>query len=408
MNSELLEENNNDRRRNFYACLVMAFLYGIGQTVFNIVYQPFLFEITGQSIFMTGFLISIGSILQFLPMPWIGKYSDLLGRKVIWYIGSPFLILGISIFIFIDNIVFLIFGIISYSLGILILNFIFIIFVSENSTETKKGINFGLVYFFFFGGNIIGSFIVLLDTGLTFHFYFLIFLYLVMINLVILILVITDPFPMKNKSKTLSIPIKTEKTIWSKLLRTPKTRSIVLFFTLEAFIVSISWSIYYAGMVDQYHITAQDIALLLFFLNISNLAFQIPSGHLIDKVGKKKSLVISELLSFGDFILIIIAFFLWSGGFKITLLPLLVLVEIISALADTTFISAETLTLTDLDDSKRAESYGIVAFIRGIGIIPTGFIAGLLIENVHYITPFIFTLVGVIFLICFLIKYFQE
>ncbi|MHA2393177.1 MAG: MFS transporter [Promethearchaeota archaeon] len=122
----------------------------------------------------------------------------------------------------------------------------------------------------------------------------------------------------------------------------------------------------------------------------------------------KKLLIISELFGLGSFVIIITAFFLWSNGFRITLLPLLIIVEIISAICDTTFVPSETLTLTNLDENRRAESYGIVAFLRGIGIIPTGFIAGILIESVHYITPFIFTLVGTIFLIWFLLKYFEN
>ncbi|MHA2131989.1 MAG: hypothetical protein ACW99L_18625, partial [Promethearchaeota archaeon] len=54
------------RRRNFYALLVNFIFYGFGQSMFNIVYIPFIYEFTG-SIFITGVITTIGNIIQFLP-----------------------------------------------------------------------------------------------------------------------------------------------------------------------------------------------------------------------------------------------------------------------------------------------------------------------------------------------------
>ena len=79
------------RQRNFYAMAFNNFSYGIGQILFFIVYIPFLYEFTG-SIFLTGVITTIGSIVQFLPMPWLGRLSDRYGRKRIWYFDTPFLV----------------------------------------------------------------------------------------------------------------------------------------------------------------------------------------------------------------------------------------------------------------------------------------------------------------------------
>jgi MFS family permease len=182
----------------------------------------------------------------------------------------------------------------------------------------------------------------------------------------------------------------------------------VIFFTLDAFIYSISFSIYFAGMIDQYHITQQDIALLVICSNISLMLFQIPTGHLTDKIGKKKTLILCESFGLTFFSLIVLAFFLWSSGFKVSLLPLLILGQSINSIVVTTFIPSKAIILTNLDENKRAESYGIVALISGIGVIPTGIITGFLIQTVHYIAPFIFTLIGIIFEIWFLTKYFHD
>ena len=103
-NSRILEKI---QRRNFYAMSTNLFLYGIGQTLFFIVYMPFLYEFTG-SIFVTGVITTIGSIIQFLPLPWLGRLSDRYGRKLIWYFDAPFMVLGLILFIIAENLLLLI------------------------------------------------------------------------------------------------------------------------------------------------------------------------------------------------------------------------------------------------------------------------------------------------------------
>jgi MFS family permease len=260
-----------------------------------------------------------------------------------------------------------------------------------------------------FGSSIAGSYFVLVDSRFDLQFYFFIFIIILALNYGIVIFFIDDPIPRKsrppiNPDKTSKI----ERGIWRKILTTPKLRAIVIYFTLDAFIYSISLSIYSAGLIDQYDFTPQDIALLTLCSNISLMLFQIPAGRLTDRIGKRKTLILCESFGLTFFSLLIIAFFLWSSGLKSSLLPLLIIGQIINAAVATTFIPSEGVTLTNLDETRRAESYGIVSFIRGIGIIPTGVIAGLLIQNVHYITPFIFTIMGIIFLLWFLSNHFED
>ena len=396
------------RRRNSYAMLINLLFYGFGQTLFNIVYIPFIYDFTG-SIFITGVITTVGSIIQFLPMPFLGKLSDKYGRKLMWYFDTPFMILGLFFFIIANNLFILIAGVLCFYFGLAIALSVYLVFVSENSTETKKGFNFGIMAFVQFGGSIAASYFVLVDSRFNFQFYFLLFIIIIVFNYIIFIIFISEPIPRKSSlQKNPDNPSKTEKGIWRKILTTPKLRAIVIFFTLDAFIYSISLSIYSAGLIDQYKITLQDIALLSLCSNISLVLFQIPAGHLTDKIGKKKTLILCESLGLAFFSLLVIAFFLWSSGFKSSLLLLLIIGQIINAAVATTFIPSEGITLTNLDETRRAEAHGIVSLIRGIGVIPTGVIAGFLIQNVHYIASFILTIMGIIFLLWFLSKYFEN
>lgn len=396
------------RRRNFYGMIFTHFSYGIGQSMFFIVYIPFIYDFTG-SIFITGVITTLGNVIQILPRPWIGRLSDRYGRKLIWYFDAPFVILGLFFFIIANNLFILIAGVLSLSFGWAISFSVYQVFVSENSKETKKGFNFGILTFILFGGNIVGSYFVLVDSRFNISFYFLIFIIILVINQIILMIFFSDPIPRKSSLHVNPDKYsKTEKGIWRKILTTPNLRAVVIFFTLDAFIYSVSLSIYSAGLINQYHITTQDIALLALCSNISLMLFQIPAGHLTDKIGRKKTLILCELFGLTFFSLLVIAFFLWSSGFERSLLPLLIIGQIINAAVATTFIPSEGVTLTNLDETRRAESYGIVSLIRGIGVIPTGVIAGFLIQDVHYIAPFIFTIIGISFLLWFLLSYFQE
>ena len=90
------------------------------------------------------------------------------------------------------------------------------------------------------------------------------------------------------------------------------------------------------------------------------------------------------------------------------LIPSLIAAHIIFAFSIITFIPSEQIILTNLGKVKKAESYGIVAFIRGVAFIPTGIIGALLIENVHYLAPFIITTIGIFVEIWFLFKFFHD
>jgi MFS family permease len=396
------------RRRNFYALLINFIFYGFGQSMFNIVYIPYIYEFTG-SIFIAGVITTAGNIIQFLPMPWLGKLSDRYGRRFMWFFDTPFMILGLFFLIIANNLFILITGVLFFYFGLAIALSVYLVFVSENSIENKKGFNYGIFAFVQFGSSIAGSYFVLVDTRFNIEFYFFLFLIILVITYVNFLIFIYDPIP--RKSKYYINPGKSSKTIrsiWKKILTTPKLRAVVIFFALDAFIYSISLSIYSAGLIDQYNITKQDIALLTLCSNISLVVFQIPAGHLTDKIGKKKSLILCESFGLTFFSILIITFFLWSSGFKGTLFPLLILGQIINAAVATTFIPSEGISLTNLDETRRAESYGIVSLIRGIGVIPTGVIAGFLIQSVHYIASFVFTIMGIIFLLWFLSKHFED
>jgi len=217
--------------------------------------------------------------------------------------------------------------------------------------------------------------------------------------------------PTSKKTKDSAITTETinkRESIWREIFKSPEKRAVLIFFALDTFIYSISLSILGAGLRAQYGLTYEQLAFIALWLSISTMIFQIPGGHLADKIGKKHSLIVSELFGLGGYFTLILAFIFWSLGFPQVLIPLLSVGNILFGLNITTFIPSAQMILTDLDETRKAESYGISDFLIGIGFLPTGIIGGFLTENVSYVIPFILSFIGILFLIWFLYKYFHE
>ncbi|MHA1196489.1 MAG: MFS transporter [Promethearchaeota archaeon] len=400
--------NFNDTRKSIPLLCLIRLVHGLGAGMFDVVYQPFLLDLTG-SLFIIGILITLGSIMQFLPTPIIGRLSDKYGRKKIALMSIPTYIIGLSFLIIStqNSIILISMGILFYFLGFPI-NDMNIQFLVSESSEKSKGIMYGVTMFSLFSGRIGGNLFVIFFQGFDTRIYFMIYIVLLVLEGIIILIL-----PIKNgikKDKEIITPdekVKNNK-IWLKMIKEPRMRAILIFFTADIIIYSIPLSIYTGGLRDYYGLTYENIAFISFWLNLTNMVFQIPAGKITDKIGKKLALFLSETFGLTFFTLNIIGSILWSMGFNNLLLLFLVLANISFGLSVVTFIPAELIILTDLDRERKAELFGIISFIRGIGTIPTGVIGGFLIVNVGYISPFIIAFLGIIFEIWFLLRYFKD
>ena len=103
--------------------------------------------------------------------------------------------------------------------------------------------------------------------------------------------------------------------MWREIFKSPKKRAVLIFFLLDAFIYSISSSILNAGLRAQYGLTYEQLAFIAIWLSITTMIFQIPGGHLADKIGKKRTLILSESFGLATYFCYIFAFIVWSNGF---------------------------------------------------------------------------------------------
>jgi len=377
--------------------------------MFNVIYQPFLLDLT-NSLFITGVLVTLGSIMQFLPMPLAGKISDRLGHKNTILTSFPLYIFGLVLIFISDSnsMLYLIFGIIVYYLGFTLNNMNAQFLVAENS-ESSKGLMYSLIFTSFFIGSIGGNAFVIFGQSISTRIFFLIFMGILIVEGLVYAFFLSNKWRKQKTDEEIKEHLHHKKEhTWLKFLKNPRMRGIIFFFTLDIFIYGISFSIYNGALSDYYHLSTEEISFIIIWMNITNMLFQIPAGRITDKLGKKKSLILSAITGLCFFIINIVASILWSSGMTYVLIPSLITAHIIFAFSIITFIPSEQMILTNLGKVKKAESYGVVAFIRGVAFIPTGIIGALLIENVHYLAPFIITTIGIFVEIWFLFKFFHD
>jgi len=395
------------KRKNLLAISFTKLIHGFGSNIFGVIYQPYLLELT-HSLVLTGIIVSIGSIMQFLPLPFIGKLSDRHNRKILITASMPVFIMGVFLLMIATplTIYYAILGVLLYFLGFAINNLNSQFIVSESS-DKSKGLIYGFMFFSFFLGSIGGSTLVVFSPNIDTKMYFLIFIGILAIEGIMYSSILSNKTQIR-KSNSLNHKEKKAVNLWINILRTKTLRSILMFFTLDIFVYGITLSIYYAGMVDYYHLTTENIAILSISLNITNMLFQIPAGRITDKLGNKKTLIFSQIFGLGFFTMNIMTVFLWINGITSTLLLTLLFGQISFAFSIVMFIPAEQVILTDLGKERKAEHYGIINFVRGVGYIPTGFIGGLMVENIGYLSPFIFSFFGVLVEIIFLLRFFHH
>lgn len=405
---EKTEEINRIKKRNLWALFFIGLIYGFASKPFFIVFQPFLLEKTG-SLMITGILVTLGGILMFLPKPWAGKLSDKFSRKKIWLLEVPLYFLGMIFLIFAVDLIYLILGTIFFHFSAVFGDIGFNMYIEMSSDKKKKGMFFGLMIFSIFIGNIGGEIFVLLNNIDDVRVYFVIYMVFDAINYLIITFIISTPKSYSNISTSFKSQCSEKrKNIWSALLKNREKRSVLIFFVLDMFIYNISFSILSAGLRAQYSLTYEQLALISICQSISLMIFQIPAGRLTDKIGTKKSLILCEFIGVGVYFCFILTFFLWLSGFQSLLIPLLCVSFFLIGLNAVTFIPSAQVILTDLDETRRAESYGMSDFLRGVGFMPTGIIGGILTERVGYIFPFILSFIGIIFLILYLIRFFHD
>ena len=125
------------KKTNLKVLLVINFMQGFAFASYQVVFQPFIYEITGSESTL-GIIVSLGMLLQFLPQQLAGKYADRHGRKLLMSIGFIILILGLVPLSFSKELWVIVGGVVVFYLGMGTLDPALQNSINENS-DRKKG-----------------------------------------------------------------------------------------------------------------------------------------------------------------------------------------------------------------------------------------------------------------------------
>ena len=402
----IMDKQAKVKKKNLYFCFTASLLYGFGDAGFFIILQPLLLDITGL-LFTVGLIMTIVSFIQVISMPFIGKLMDSFGRKRVWLIGNPIIIIGCLLLLMARNVILAGVSVMLIYIGGIVHTMSSLMIISENSEISKKGSNFSFRFFASSGTSIIGFLLVLFNTGVGYYFY--IWLFIVMNLLIWLtILVGINPTEFNPLEEKYSTNKNAKQNKFVELFQNPKTRKIVIFFTLNWFFYGITITIWNAWFVDTYGVSEQTLAFFFIILNIFRMIFQIPAGRIIDKIGKRKALIISLISSIFSSISAIIVFFTWFSGFTSIFIPGYLCSIIFFDIYITLIIPVESMYLTNLTENGKAESFGTVKLITDGALIPTGVVGGALADFIHPIAPEIVYFSGFMVLLWFPVRYFDN
>lgn len=423
---------HSSRFKNIKILFFANLLLGLCNGFYNVIAQPYIAGFVKNyehPEFLFGTIMTLASLIQIIASVFGAPVSDKIGRKRV-YLGGLILYIVAMVFFALDSdLVIIIFAIVLLSLGTGVADTAIQALSAESIEEKKQTSGFSFVSIASFSAGLVGPIIIerlsILNVSLKVYFYgliggfFLLFVYqlfnlheplivvdwspskLVQIQqafqavvlsikeiITNLLIFICLPFYLLYKKvteKQNSVVFERQLTTFRTIFSDKTVKYALLFFLFDSFVWGISISIFYGSVVLVYGFTARHIAIIQLVFGISTIIFLIPLAKLGDKLAPNEILAMSEVAGFLFLAMNIIAFFSHS---KYRFYA--ILIGWAGLGVNVAFWVPSILNiLTNLDPNNRAAYYGTVSGIKSLGWLPTSFIAGLLIDRVNFLVPFI-------------------
>ena len=431
---EAQEESNEytlpkeKRRRNIFIFTLNSFFIGSANAIYYILYTPY-FRAINDSERLFGIIGTIASLIFIIGLIVSDYLNDIIGFKRVLIIAQILVAVSFLFFIFNPkNIVWII-------IAVLVLNFSFSlsespnnILITETAGDKQKGRVSSLVAFFGRGGDIIVSTIItIIATIFAFNnqirsYFFIYAMGISSVVTLLTILFIINPIKIEQK-KSDEIKEKEKLDVYSKNDKKNQLRGFIggfigtfkdkwvlkvaLIFFFDAFVWSIGLGVHWAGLTDPelfgiYAITDQKISLYSLITGITVLIAMFPSGWLVDRIGAKTLLFISELCGLLWAVLVILyTFFPYLNS-------LMFIARVSIGLSIALWIPSTIALFTNVQTKRKSKVYNSIAIFRTIGWLPGGLISGLFYEGIPqpfgFLVPIMITILGVLIIVPLFIK----
>jgi len=374
--------------RNVLVLALQTFLRGISSTMMRAIWQPFVLSL-GASMSTLGLLESLGGfqgVVTSLIQPIGGWLSDRRGRKSLLVLGMVLSMVAFSLYALAGYL-----G--SWYLllpGVLFLGLSSIAQPVKDSMVAESAIGQGRARIYSLttvGYAAAGVFAAIL-AGLMadrwgFSPVFLVGLCVEIAGVVLVARFTVETLSPDNR-KTIS---------WRGLVTTLRNilvppRNLLSFYiatTLDSFVWGLGAGILFGMLSQTYGFSATQFGIMSSISSLSWALSQMPIGRLIERHGRIRFMVISELLG-----VVMMVGWLFSSRFES-----FAALQILNGLVPATWVPAVLAWLSDhVPDERRAEEMGRLSAFRGLLSFPAPYIGGLVFERWGLRAPVMISMIG--------------
>jgi DHA1 family multidrug resistance protein-like MFS transporter len=364
------------------AVVTRSFVSGVEMSMIGVVFQPFVLSL-GASMSQLGLLNSLGGfggLIPTLAYPWGGWIADQRGRKVV-LLGASLCAMG----------AFAMYAVAGWMTALLMLLPAIVLLgisqvyqpvnsalVGEAVSASKRGSAYSLIMVVV---TVPGIFVPIIAGAVADRFGFtVIFPAAILFELVAFAVIwrFLRDRPAAHKQDT------SASSIFAFLKRAwVPPRELRWFFwaiALDMFAWGMGFGLLYGLLTKEYGFSTSQLGILSTVSSITWAITSFPIGRLIDRVGPKPVLILSEALAPPLMLL-----WMTQTRFEIFAASM-----IIFALTAATWVPARNVYVTQaVEPAQRAEMFGRLSAFSGLLAFPSSYIGGWLYDNFGFYAPFV-------------------
>ncbi len=420
-----------ERKKNILFFTITSFFASSAGSIHYVFYSLFFLDVyRNEKLF--GIIGTVSSVVAILGLILADYLNNILGYKKVFIIAQALIAISLGFFAFNPaKIYIIIIAVLLLSLAYSLNESPYSIILTESAGEERKGLIATITAFFGRSGEVVVSTIVFILTfvvGFEFTnkdraYFYLYGAVIVTLIVIVIIFVITDPSKkMKEENQRVFkiVPEKTEQEIGEREAEVTQEKKssfiggfieafkdkwvlrVSLTFFLDAFLWGIALGVHWAGLQDEdifgiYVFNDKQISLLVMVTSVTVLLTMF-FGSLVDKLGARIFLFISELCGLVWIILTVIFVFYQH------LFVLMIIARIALGVSVALWIPSTIALFTNVEPERKSKVYNSIAIFRSIGWLPGGFIAGFIYDALPnqtyaYLTPMFILIAGFLIII---------
>ena len=368
-------------RGNLPLMALLSFLRGARDHMRGVVWQPFALSL-GIPMRSLGGMESALDLTRITVQPILGGASDAYGRKRFLLLREILLLAALVLFIVAGSWQTLLLGVLLIGLyaGV---EPVWSSLVAESAEAGELGMAYSILNTSYMATGLFAP----IAAGLLAHAYGYDYVFYVSAGLGLFILLLVQLRLTETKPR-----VRGERITWSSYARPlldalrppPRLRGFYLSMTVDLFAFSLGHRLLYGMLTKSYGYTPYMLSLMSTVLTVAWAVSQIPLGKFLDRVGSRRFLMLSQMMSCG-----LLALLLVSKHFLLVLVT-----QVLLGVAAAMWVPAEQAWIaSNVDPRERARAIGSYSTFRGLLAFPAPFIGGALFDAFGFNTPILINLV---------------